>query len=195
MAMTAEQNERLTQVGPGTQMGDLLRRYWHVIGTVDELDREPVQRVRLLGEDLTLFRTEAGEYGLVDDGCPHRCISLEWGIPQEKGLRCAYHGWLFSPDGRCLEQPFEEYTNPEARFKDKIRIKSYPVEALGGLVFAYMGPQPTPLLPRWDLLVREDLEAMIEIHMLDCNWLQCMDNSMDPIHFEHLHGVFGNYHL
>jgi len=195
MATTQEQNERLTRVGAGTPIGELLRRYWHVIGTEAELEQEPVQRVRLLGEDLTLFRTERGEYGLVDDVCPHRCMSLEYGIPQETGLRCAYHGWLFSADGRCLEQPFEEYTNPQARFKDKIRIKAYPVQALSGLVFAYMGPQPTPLLPRWDLLVRDDLDAMIEIHMLPCNWLQCMDNSMDPIHFEHLHGVFGNYHL
>jgi 5,5'-dehydrodivanillate O-demethylase oxygenase subunit len=195
MAMTQEQNEHLTHIGPGTPMGNLLRRYWHVAGTVAELEEEPVQRVRLLGEDLTLFRSERGEYGLVDDVCPHRCMSLEYGIPQENGLRCAYHGWLFDPQGRCLEQPFEEYTNPQARFKDKIRIKAYPAQALGGMVFAYLGPAPAPLLPRWDLLVRDDLDAMIEMHELPCNWLQCMDNSMDPIHFEHLHGVFGNYQL
>jgi 5,5'-dehydrodivanillate O-demethylase oxygenase subunit len=195
MATTQEQNERLTHIGPGTAMGNLLRRYWHVIGTVSELGEEPVQKVRLLGEDLTLFRTEGGEYGLVDDVCPHRCMSLEYGIPQEKGLRCAYHGWLFDPAGRCLEQPFEEYTNPQARFKDKIQIKAYPVQALGGILFTYMGPAPAPLLPRWDLLVRDDLDAAIEVHELPCNWLQCMDNSLDPIHFEHLHAVFGNYQL
>jgi len=195
MATTEAQNEQLTQVGPGTPMGALLRSYWQVVGTVAQIDDEPVQKVRLLGEDLTLFRTEGGEYGLVDDVCPHRCISLEYGIPQENGLRCAYHGWLFSPDGSCLEQPFEEYTNPQARFKDKIRIKSYPVQELGGLLFTYMGQAPAPLLPRWDLLVRDDLEAAIDIHPLDCNWLQCMDNSLDPIHFEHLHAVFGNYQM
>ena len=195
MATTQEQNEQLTQVGPHTPMGNLLRCYWQVIGTVFELEQEPVQKVRLLGEDMTLFRTEAGEYGLIDDVCPHRCISLEYGIPQENGLRCAYHGWLFDPQGRCLEQPFEEYTNPQARFKDKIRIKSYPVQALGGLLFTYMGAAPVPLLPRWDLLVRDDLDAVIEVHDLPCNWLQCMDNSLDPIHFEHLHAVFGNYQL
>jgi 5,5'-dehydrodivanillate O-demethylase len=195
VATTQEQNERWTRVGAGTPVGELLRRYWQVIGTAAELEKEPVQKVRLLGEDLTLFRTEGGEYGLVDQACPHRCMSMEYGIPQEKGLRCAYHGWLFAPSGQCLEQPFEEYTNPQARFKDKVRIKAYPVQELGGLVFAYLGPQPAPLLPRWDLLVRDDLEAMIEMHLLPCNWLQCMDNSMDPIHFEHLHGVFGNYQL
>lgn len=176
-------------------MGELLRRYWHVIGAASELDKEPVQRVRLLGENLTLFRSESGEYGLVDEVCPHRCMAMEYGIPQKEGLRCAYHGWLWAPSGQCLEQPYEETVNPQARFKDKVRIKAYPVQELGGLVFAYMGPAPAPLLPRWDLLVRDDLDAMVEIRELPCNWLQCMDNSMDPIHFEHLHGVFGNYHL
>jgi 5,5'-dehydrodivanillate O-demethylase len=193
VATTVEQNERLTRVGPGTPMGNLLRRYWHPIGTALELEKEPVQRVRLLGEDLTLFRTERGEYGLVDDVCPHRCMSLEWGIPQEQGLRCAYHGWLFAPNGRCLEQPYEETVNPEARFRDKIRIKAYPVQELCGMVYAYLGPEPAPLLPRWDILVRDDLDKVIDIHPLDCNWLQTMDNAADPVHFEHLHAVFGNY--
>src|SRR5579883_27279 len=195
MATTQEQNERLTRVGPGTPMGNLLRRYWKVVGFATELEREPVQRVRLLGEDLTLFRTERGEYGLIGDVCPHRCMSMEYGIPAEDGLRCAYHGWLWAPDGRCLEQPFEETVNPEARFKDKVRIASYPVQELGGMVWAYLGPQPAPLLPRWDLLAREDLHASAEVHDLPCNWLQCMDNSLDPTHFEHLHAVYGNYVL
>ena len=122
MATTQEQNERLTQVGPGTPMGNLLRRYWQVVGFPTELGKEPVQKVRLLGENLTLFRTEGGEYGLVDEVCPHRCMAMEYGIPQEQGLRCAYHGWLWAPSGQCLEQPFEETVNPEARFKDKVRI-------------------------------------------------------------------------
>jgi len=195
MAMTQEENGRLTQIGPGTPMGNLLRRYWHAVGAEAELIQEPVQRVRLLGEDLTLFRTERGEYGLVDDRCPHRCMSLEYGIPEQNGLRCAYHGWLFNAQGKCLEQPFEDLAHPENRYKDEITIKHYPVEALGGLLWAYMGPAPAPLLPRWDLLVREDLDRAIEIHMLPCSWLQCMDNSADPVHFEFLHAHFGNYTL
>jgi 5,5'-dehydrodivanillate O-demethylase len=195
MATSQEQSERLTRVGPGTPMGELLRRYWQVAGTVLELEQEPVQRIRLLGENLTLFRTERGEYGLVDEVCPHRCMAMEYGIPQENGLRCAYHGWLFAPSGQCLEQPFEETVNPQARFKDKVRIKAYPVQELGGLIWAYMGPQPAPLLPRWDVLVREDTDRVIDMHPLPCNWLQCMDNSLDPVHFEHLHAVFGNYQL
>jgi 5,5'-dehydrodivanillate O-demethylase len=195
MSTTRDQLDRLTLVGPGTPMGSLLRRYWQPIGTTVELEQEPVQRVRLLGENLVLFRTELGEYGLVDERCPHRCMAMEYGIPQENGLRCAYHGWLFAPSGQCLEQPFEETVNPEARFKDKIRIKSYPVQELGGLLFAYLGPDPAPLVPRWDVLVRDGFDAVIEVHELPCNWLQCMDNAADPVHLEHLHAVFGNYQL
>jgi 5,5'-dehydrodivanillate O-demethylase oxygenase subunit len=190
---TLEENQRLTQIGPGTPMGNLLRRYWQVVGTVAELDKEPVQRVRILGEDLTLFRTEKGEYGLIDDRCPHRCMSLEFGIPEECGLRCAYHGWLFDAKGNCLEQPFEEIAHPEGRYKDEIKIKAYPCETLGGFVWAYFGPAPAPLLPRWDVLVRDDLDRAIEIYTLPCNWVQCMDNSADPVHFEFLHAKFGNY--
>ena len=193
MATTREENERLTRVGPGMPMGNLLRRYWQVVGVALEFDNEPVQPVRVLGENLTLYRSESGEYGLVADVCPHRCMSMEYGIPEARGLRCAYHGWLFDAAGKCLEAPFEDRTHPEARFRDKVRIKAYPAQELGGLVFAYLGPLPAPLLPRWDLLVRDDLDKFVEIHPLPCNWLQCMDNSADPIHFEFLHAGFGNY--
>ncbi len=192
---TQEQNDRLTRVGPGTPMGNLLRRYWQPVGTASELEKEPVQKVRVLGENLTLYRSERGEYGLIGDRCPHRCLSLEYGIPDQKGLRCAYHGWLFDAKGRCLEQPFEDRTLTENRYKDKITIKAYPVQDLGGLIFAYLGPTPVPLVPRWDLLVREDLDKVIEIHRLPCNWLQCMENAADPVHFEFLHALYGNYQL
>ncbi|HEV8015920.1 MAG TPA: Rieske 2Fe-2S domain-containing protein [Stellaceae bacterium] len=192
---TKEENERLTRIGAGTAMGDLLRRYWQPVGTEAELAQEPVQRVRILGEDLTLFRTERGEYGLIEDRCPHRCMSLEYGIPEECGLRCAYHGWMFDTKGNCIEQPFEEIAHPEGRFKDEIKIKAYPCASLGGLVFAYFGPAPAPLLSRWDVLLREDLDRVIEIHVLPCNWLQCMDNAADPVHFEFLHARFGNYQM
>lgn len=192
---TRDENERLTRIGPGTPMGNLLRRYWQPVGTEAELQEKPVQRIRILGEDLTLFRTENGDYGLIDERCAHRRMSLEYGIPEECGLRCAYHGWLFDAQGRCLEQPFEEIAHPENRFKDEIRIKAYPVTALGGLVWAWFGPEPKPLLPRWDVLVRHDLDRVVEIHRLPCNWLQCMDNAADPVHFEFLHARFGNYQL
>jgi 5,5'-dehydrodivanillate O-demethylase len=192
---TQDQNDRLTRVGPGTPMGNLLRRYWQPIGTAIELAQEPVQKVRLFGENLTLYRSVAGEYGLVGDRCPHRCLSMEYGIPEEKGLRCAYHGWLFDAKGRCLEQPFEDRTLEDNRYKDKVTIKAYPVQELGGLIFAYLGPEPAPLVPRWDILVRDDLDKVIEIHRLPCSWLQCMENAADPVHFEFLHAAFGNYQL
>jgi 5,5'-dehydrodivanillate O-demethylase len=192
---TQEQNDRLTRVGPGTPMGQLLRRYWQVVGTALELDQEPVQKIRLMGENLTLYRSESGDYGLIGDRCPHRCLSMEYGIPDPKGLRCAYHGWLFDAQGRCLEQPFEDRTLADNRYKDKIAIKAYPVQELGGLLFAYLGPQPAPLVPRWDVLVREGVDVVIEIHRLPCNWLQCMENAADPFHFEYLHAHYGNYQL
>jgi 5,5'-dehydrodivanillate O-demethylase len=194
--MTSQEvNERLTRVGPGTPMGNLLRRYWQPVGTAAELAQEPVRKIRLFGENLTLYRSEGGEYGLVGERCPHRCLSMEYGIPDPRGLRCAYHGWLFDAKGRCLEQPFEDRTLPDNRYKDRIAIKAYPVEELGGMIFAYLGPEPVPLVPRWDVLVRDDLDKVIEIHLLPCNWLQCMDNAADPVHFEYLHAVYGNYQL
>jgi 5,5'-dehydrodivanillate O-demethylase oxygenase subunit len=186
--ITKEMNDRLTQVGPGTPMGNLLRRYWHPVGTVDDLDRDPVRPVRLLGEDLVLFRDAAGTLGLVGNRCAHRGIALAYGIPQENGLRCAYHGWTYNAQGQVVDMPFEPACLP-------LKITSYTVQELGGLVFAYPGPAPAPLLPRWDLLVREDLDKVVDVTPLPCNWLQCVDNALDPVHFEHLHGVFGNYVL
>jgi 5,5'-dehydrodivanillate O-demethylase len=186
--LTQEQNERLTRVGPGTPMGNLLRRYWHPVGAISELDKEPVQPVRLLGEDLVLFRNERGEYGLIGPRCAHRAISLAYGIPQVNGLRCAYHGWTYDTEGHVVDMPFEPACLP-------LKVPSYPVQELGGLIFAYLGPAPAPLLPRFDLFVRDDIDRNIEITPLPTSWLNCMDNSLDPIHFEHLHGVFGNYVL
>lgn len=186
--LTEEQHQRLAQVGPETPMGNLLRRYWHPVGTVAELSREPVQPIRLLGEDLTLFQNEAGESGLIGPTCAHRGISMAYGIPQRNGLRCAYHGWTYDTQGQVVDMPFEPACLP-------LKIKSYPIEELGGLLFAYLGPEPAPQLPRYDLFVRDDIDRSIEIVPLPCNWLQCMDNSADPIHFEHLHAVFGNYML
>ncbi|HZT06232.1 MAG TPA: Rieske 2Fe-2S domain-containing protein [Chloroflexota bacterium] len=184
--LTREEQERLTQTGPGTPMGNLLRRYWHAIATVADLDKDPVRPVRLLSEDLVLFRTDGGVLGLIGERCAHRGISLAYGIPQENGLRCAYHGWTYNQQGQVVDMPFEPACLP-------LRTIGYPVEELGGVIFAYLGPEPRPLVPRWDMLIREDLNKTITPTLLNCNWLQCMDNSFDPAHFEHLHGVYGNY--
>jgi 5,5'-dehydrodivanillate O-demethylase len=184
--LTPEEQLLLTQTGPGTPMGTLLRRYWHPIATVADLDRDPVKPVRLMNTDLTLYRLPTGELGLIGDRCAHRGISLAYGIPQDNGLRCAYHGWTYNAQGQVVDMPFEPACLP-------LKIPAYPAQELGGLIFAYLGPEPAPLLPRWDLLVMEDWNKVVTPTLLPCHWMQCMDNSFDPSHFEHLHGVYGNY--
>ncbi|MBL75726.1 MAG: hypothetical protein CL763_02220 [Chloroflexi bacterium] len=104
--LTQEQNDRLTQVGPGTPMGELMRRYWHPIAASAELDLEnPTKEIRLLGEDLVLFRSTRGVVGVIEPSCAHRKASLAYGIPEENGIRCAYHGWIFDENGQCVDQP------------------------------------------------------------------------------------------
>src|ERR1700722_2178046 len=147
--LPGEENERITRVGPGTPMGNLLRRYWHPIAALEDLEREDVLPVRILGENLVLYKTTHGEYGLIQERCPHRSTSLAYGIPDADGIRCAYHGWYFTSSGNCIEQPFDDVENPDNTFKDKIHVDAYPVKTLGGLVWTYMGPPDRqPLLPR-----------------------------------------------
>ncbi len=188
--LTAEENERLTHVGPGSAMGELMRRYWHPIAGSSQLDDEPVMGVRLLGEDLVLYRDRGGRVGLLGDHCPHRKASLEYGIPEDEGLRCCYHGWLFDQQGHCLEQPAEP---PESTFKERIQHLAYPAQELGGLVFAYLGPEPAPLLPRYDVFVWDDAWRDVGMTDLPCNWLQCMENSIDLTHVDWLHGHYYDY--
>ena len=185
--LSKEENQTLTSVGPGTPTGELLRRYWQPIAAAVELtDAKPKKRVRVLGEDLLLYRDRSGGYGLIGEHCSHRGVSLYYGFVEEDGIRCPYHGWKYDACGACLEQPFE---NPEAGFRDKIRHPAYPVEKLAGLLFAYMGPPDRkPLLPKWDLLVRKDGVKKIDVcEVLRCNWLQAMENSVDPTHTYYLH--------
>ena len=183
--LTAEENELLTRIGPGTPMGALLRRYWHPVAALSELRDRWTTRVRILGEDLVVYRDRSGRYGLLAEFCPHRRASLAYGIPEADGLRCPYHGWKFDAAGSCIEQPNE----PEgSSFKDRVTTPGYPVEALGGLLWAYLGPQPQPLLPRWDGFVVEGAIRHVGKAVIPCNWLQIMENSVDPVHTEWLHG-------
>lgn len=168
-------------------MGNLLRRYWMPIAISAEVRERPVAR-RLLGEDLVVFRGGDGKVGVFDRHCPHRRADLAIGVPEAHGLRCGYHGWMFSPDGQCIEQPAETRLNP------RMKIKAYQAEELGGLIWAYMGPEPAPLLPRFDLFVWDDVMRDVGHAMLDFNWLQAMENSVDPHHVEWLHGRFMNFH-
>ncbi len=193
---TRKENDTMTRVGPGTPAGELLRRYWHPVAVAGELTEEkPVKAVKMLGERLAVFRMAPapGEsqprFGLVGEECPHRLASLAYGWTDNDGIRCPYHGWKFSSGGACIEQPAEP---PESTYKDRIRIQAYPVQKLAGLLFAYMGPLPAPLLPRWDVLAREDGRRWNVIEsVIDCNWLQSMENSVDPAHLYWLHGGLG----
>lgn len=183
--VTPEEQETLTRVGPGTPMGTLLRRYWLPVAATAELPAGRVMPVRLLGEDLALYRSAEGATGLLDARCPHRGASLAYGLVEANGLRCAYHGWRFDAAGTCVEMPSLE---KDLASRACVRTTAYRTEELGGLVFAYLGPEPAPLLPRYDLFVWPGVLRDVGRALLPCNWLQIMENSVDPIHLEWLHG-------
>ncbi len=183
--ITEEENERLTAVDRGTPMGDLLRRYWHAIGGAVEMKDAWTKRVRLLGEDLVLYRDRSGRFGLVAEFCPHRRASLAYAIPEIDGIRCPYHGWKFDGTGACLDMPNEP---AGSTFNQRVHTDGYPVREIGGLLYAYLGPLPAPELPQLDGLVAPGTIRMIGKTLVNCNWLQIMENSLDPVHTEWLHG-------
>lgn len=187
----------LTEVGAGTPMGELLRRYWHPVGLAADAGERP-RRVRVLGEDLILFRDGEGRAGLLYPRCAHRGTSLYYGKVEERGIRCCYHGWLYDVQGHCLEQPCEEGGGPR---RDRVRQPWYPVEERYGLVFAYLGPPPKkPLLPHYACLEELAPGEFIEAddssigsggaQVVPCNWLQHWENVVDPFHVPILHGSF-----
>jgi 5,5'-dehydrodivanillate O-demethylase oxygenase subunit len=184
--LTGEENEILTRVGPGTPAGELLRRYWHPVAIAAELPEDnPVKFVRILGEDLVLFQTKKGELGLLHDRCSHRGASLSYGRVEERGLACAYHGWLYDIQGNCLEVPSEP---TGSNFCRSIKHKAYPVQKLAGLYWAYFGPPPAPAIPKYDVWARTDgWHWLRALPQLDCNWLQAMENSVDTAHLHILH--------
>ncbi len=185
--MRTEENELLTRVGRGAPMGELLRRYWHPIAAVTEFDDRSTKPVRLMGEDLVLYRDRSGTYGLIELHCAHRRADLSYGFVEECGLRCTYHGWAFDEKGNCISQPFDDLMHENRRFRDSIKIRAYPVRELAGLLFAYLGPNPVPELPNWELFTYEDGFRQIVLAPVACNWLQCAENNIDPVHFEWLH--------
>ena len=182
---SVKQNKLLTEVGRGTPMGELMRRYWQPIGAAVDLENKWTRRVRLLGEDLVIFKDRQGRLGLIAEQCPHRRASFAHGIPTENGIRCPYHGWEYNAQGQCIHQPNEL---DKCAFRDKVSTDAYPVEEMGGMLFAYMGPQPQPLLPRWDGFVAKGTIRIMGRTILPINWLQIMENSLDPVHTEWLHG-------
>ena len=186
MITAQQENDRLTRVGPGTLVGGLLRRYWYPVAATAQLQDEPIA-VDLLGEELVLYRDNSGALGLLARGCGHRQTSLVHGIPEESGLRCAYHGWVWDAKGNCLEQPSEP---ADSTFYQKVKTTAYPVRELGGLIFAYLGPGPAPVLPPYNVLVWEHSDRATNGTIVPCNWLQVIENLFDPSHIENLHGRY-----
>jgi nitrite reductase/ring-hydroxylating ferredoxin subunit len=187
----------LAEVSPGTPMGELLRRYWHPIGLSGDATDTP-RKLRVLGEDLILFRDGQGRPGLLYPHCAHRGTSLYYGKVDERGIRCCYHGWLFDVQGHCLEQPCE----PEGgRARGKRRQPWYPLQEQYGLIWAYMGPpEKKPVLPRYECLDVLDEGEFLEADdssiggggppVIPCNWLQHYENLVDPFHVVILHSSF-----
>jgi nitrite reductase/ring-hydroxylating ferredoxin subunit len=186
--ISAEQNERLTRVGPGTPGGRVLRHYWQPIALVDELEgKRPVRPVRALGQDFVLFRDEQGRIGLLDRDCPHRNADLAFGRLEDGGLRCPFHGWLFDVTGKCLETPAE----PEgSTLCTRIRQRSYPVEIRSGIVFAYLGEGAAPPFPAFDCFAAPDTHTFAFKGLIECNWLQALEVGIDPAHASFLHRFF-----
>ena len=184
--LTTEENELLTRVGPGTPAGELLRRYWQPIAIAKDIsDDKPVKFVRILGEDLVLFQSKKGELGLLEDRCSHRGASLSYGKVEERGIACPYHGWLYDTAGNCLETPSEPC---ESKFALTVKHRAYPVKKFAGLLWAYLGPAPAPVIPKYDVWARTDGWHWIRaLPRLDCNWFQAMENSVDTAHLHILH--------
>lgn len=178
-------NDTITRVGPGTDAGAVLRRYWQPAALADELaGNRPVVPVRLLGEDLVLFRDEDGALGLIGRRCPHRGVDLCYGRLEDNGLRCPFHGWHFDRTGQCVEQPGE----PEgSRMFENIRTAAYPVVEKNGVIFAYMGPGEPPAFPNFDCFRAPSTHVFAFKGLWECNWLQALEVGIDPAHASFLH--------
>ncbi len=175
----------LTEVGPGTPCGEYLRRYWLPVAMTNQVGDVPY-RIRIMEEDLILFREKAeGKLGLTHLHCCHRNMSLEFGIVEEGGIRCSYHGWKYGLDGTILETPCEP---PASQVKSRTCLGAYPVIEYKGLAFAYMGPpEHMPRFPVMDTFDEEGDEMAPYLITSPCNWLQVMENAWDPFHVVYLH--------
>ena len=183
--MTKEESQLLTRVGPGTPAGELLRRYWQPVALSEELpSRAAPLPVKILGEDLVLFRDDKGRAGLLGIQCSHRGTDLSYGRVEDGGLRCLYHGWLYDIQGRCLEQPGEP---GGGEHRDSIRHPAYPCQEIGGAIFTYMGPGKPPLLPNYEFLAAPPDHRLICKIFHECNYLQANEGNIDPVHLSYLH--------
>jgi nitrite reductase/ring-hydroxylating ferredoxin subunit len=186
--ISREQNELMTRVGPGTPAGKLLRRYWQPVALVDEMSGpRPAKPVRVLGEDLVLFKDDKNRYGLIERHCAHRGADLAYGRLEDGGLRCAFHGWLYDVSGKCIETPAE----PEgSRLCEHIRLRACPVIEKSGILFAYLGEGEAPAFPHFDCFVAPAEYTFAFKGYWDCNWLQALEVGIDPAHASYLHRFF-----
>ena len=185
--LTLEENKLLTRTGPGTPMGDLLRRFWLPFLLAEELPRPdcPPVRVRLLGEDLVAFRDTGGRVGLLEAHCPHRRTNLFFGRNENDGLRCVYHGWKFDVHGRCVDMPSEP---AESNFRDKVRANAYLARERGGLLWAYMGPQDLmPGMPELEWARVPDSHRVVSKRLQESNFVQAVEGGIDSSHVSFLH--------
>jgi len=182
-------DENLSHVGPGTPCGEYLRRYWHPVALTSEVSEVP-KEIRILGEDLVIFKTAENKIGLVHKNCPHRRASLVYGKVEKNGIRCCYHGWLFSLDGEILETPGEDTDSKSAvKLRKTFKLGAYPVKEFNGLVFSYMGPmKKIPEFPYYDAFDVPGITRRPYRINYKCNWIQVLDAIMDPVHTSFLHG-------
>jgi phthalate 4,5-dioxygenase len=186
--LSQEQNDRVTRVGPQLPAGKLLRRYWQPAALVDELTGDrPIKPVKLLGEDLVIYHDDRSRYGLLGRACPHRGTDLAFGRLEDGGLRCAFHGWLFDVNGKCLETPAEPEDSNMCR---NIRQKAYPVVERNGILFTYMGPGEPPEFPHFDCFIAPASHSFAFKGLISCNWLQSLEVGIDPAHTSFLHRFF-----
>jgi phthalate 4,5-dioxygenase len=188
--MTQEENKLLTQTGQGTPGGELLRRYWQPVALSEELPpgAAPLS-IKILGEDLVLFRDDKGRAGLLGIHCSHRGTDLSYGRVEDGGLRCLYHGWLYDIEGRCLQQPGEP---GGGEHRDAIRHPAYPCKETGGVIFTYMGPGTPPLLPNYEFLNAPPERLYVNKIFHECNYLQANEGNIDPVHLSFLHRFLEN---
>lgn len=182
-----EQNELLTRTGPGTQMGQMFRSYWIPALLADELPENgcPPVRVKILSERLLAFRDSTGRYGLIDEFCAHRGVSLWFGRNEEGGLRCPYHGWKYDVSGQCIDVPSEM---EESGFCKKIKLTGYPLIKIGDILWTYMGqPELQPDLPEWEFALVPPEQTFTSKRLQECNWLQAMEGGIDSSHVSWLH--------
>jgi len=186
------ENADLTHVMPGTPGGNFMREFWQPVATSDELGDLP-KLIKILGEELVLFRDKSGQVGLLQKHCPHRGASFEFGICEQRGIRCCYHGWLFDVDGTILETPAEPDDTP---IRQRFRAGAYPTVEYKGIIFSYMGPPAQrPEFPVFDTFDIEGIDSVAYSLPYPCNWMQIVENAMDPFHGVFLHARVSGTHF